>query len=82
MLSLPGLQLRGNGVIDQLRRRWTEDLDQCTSLDLTVRPSPSILQYSHAALQGRAGPHGLACTASDAVWRARRAGRGQSRSRR
>ena len=25
------LQLRGNGVIDQLKRRWVDDLDQCTS---------------------------------------------------
>ena len=25
------LQLRNNGVIDQLKRRWVDDLDQCTS---------------------------------------------------
>ena len=25
------LQLRGNGVIDQLKRRWVDDLDQCSS---------------------------------------------------
>ena len=30
------MELRGNGVIDQLRRRWTEDLNQCFQLDLAV----------------------------------------------
>lgn len=38
------MELRGNGVIDQLRRRWTEDLNQCFQLDLAVRCWPSALQ--------------------------------------
>ena len=29
-------ELRGNGVIDALKRRWTEDLNQCSALDLAV----------------------------------------------
>ena len=47
-LSNAILQLRGNGVIDQLKRRWVDDLDQCSAADsqaraLLLRPTPDLL---------------------------------------
>lgn len=34
------LQLRGNGVIDQLKRRWVDDLDQCDDISAQVAFQP------------------------------------------
>ena len=52
-LSNAIMQLRGNGVIDQLKRRWVDDLDQCSSAESQARPArcrcrrlPQLLQAS------------------------------------
>ena len=63
------LQLRGNGVVDQLKRRWVDDLDQCTSaasqvpalFDHTAQrqtndPDPQTL-HTHSPLH-QSGLHG------------------------
>ena len=34
------LQMRGNGVIDQIKRRWVDDLDQCAGDNSQVSKKP------------------------------------------